>query len=157
MYLISGWVAYASVSLYYHGSVKGCNLIVNHNVKALCTTNSSPLCFPWWLHVKSVAFVSALEFEAGYLFRWGFPAGSAVKKNLSAVREMQVWSLGGEDPLEEEMATHSSILAWRIPWTEKPSGLQFMGHKQSDTTEWLTHICQALFFLIMVSYHHFTS
>ena len=122
MYLISGWVAYASVSLYYHGSVKGCNLIVNHNVKALCTTNSSPLCFPWWLHVKSVAFVSALEFEAGYLFRWGFPAGSAVKKNLSAVREMQVWSLGGEDPLEEEMATHSNILAWKISWTEEPGG-----------------------------------
>ena len=41
--------------------------------------------------------------------------------------EMQVQSLGGEDPLEKEMATHSSILAWRIPWTEEPGGLQPMG------------------------------
>ena len=40
-----------------------------------------------------------------------------------------------EDPLEEEMATHSSVLAWRIPWTEEPGGLQSIGHKGSDTTE----------------------
>ena len=51
------------------------------------------------------------------------------------MQEMQVWSLGQEDPLEEEMATHSSILAWRIPWTEEPGGLQSMGHKELDTTE----------------------
>ena len=44
-------------------------------------------------------------------------------KNLPAVRETQVHSLGREDPLEKEMATHSSILAWRIPWTEEPGGL----------------------------------
>ena len=42
---------------------------------------------------------------------------------------------GSEDPLEKEMATHSSILAWRIPWTEEPEGPQSMGHKESDTTE----------------------
>ena len=42
---------------------------------------------------------------------------------------------GWEDHLEEEMATHSSVLAWRIPWTEEPGGLQSMGHKESDTTE----------------------
>ena len=40
---------------------------------------------------------------------------------------MWVWSLGQEDPLEEELATHSSILAWKIPWTEEPGGIQFMG------------------------------
>ena len=45
-------------------------------------------------------------------------------KNLPAVRETQVRSLGREDPLEKEMAPHSSILAWRIPWMEKPGGLQ---------------------------------
>ena len=44
-------------------------------------------------------------------------------KNLSSMQETWVQSLGQEDPLEEEMATHSSILAWRIPWTEEPSGL----------------------------------
>ena len=48
-------------------------------------------------------------------------------KNLPAVQETWVQSLGGEDPLEKGMATHSSILAWRIPWTEEPGGLQFMG------------------------------
>ena len=44
-------------------------------------------------------------------------------------------SLGWEDPLEEGMATHSSILAWKIPWTEEPGGLQTMGLQESDTTE----------------------
>ena len=47
-------------------------------------------------------------------------------KNLSAMQETRVGPLGGEDPLEEEMATHSRILAWKIPWTEKPVGLQSM-------------------------------
>ena len=56
-------------------------------------------------------------------------------KNPTAMRETWVPSLGWEDPLEEGMATHSSILAWEIPWTEKPGGLQSMGHKESDTTE----------------------
>ena len=48
-------------------------------------------------------------------------------KHLSTMRETQVLSLGWEDPLEKEMATHSSILAWEIPWTEEPGGLQSMG------------------------------
>ena len=52
----------------------------------------------------------------------GFPGGSVVK-NLPAVQETQVQFLGWEDPLEEEMETHSSILAWRIPRTEEPGGL----------------------------------
>ena len=48
-------------------------------------------------------------------------------KNLPAIQETQVQSLSREDPLEKEMATHSSILAWKIPWTEEPEGLQSMG------------------------------
>ena len=48
-------------------------------------------------------------------------------KNLPALQETSVLSLGQEGPLEKGMATHSSILAWRIPWTEKPGGLQSMG------------------------------
>ena len=48
-------------------------------------------------------------------------------KNLPAMQETQVLSLGGEDPLEMRMETHSSILAWRIPCTEEPGGLQSMG------------------------------
>ena len=50
-------------------------------------------------------------------------------KNLPAMKETRVWSLCWEDPLEKEMATHSSILAWRILWTEESLGLQFMGSK----------------------------
>ena len=52
-------------------------------------------------------------------------------KNLPAVHETQVQSLGGEDPAEEEMATHFSILAWEISWTEEPGGLQSMGSQRA--------------------------
>ena len=61
-----------------------------------------------------------------YSLLWGFPGGSVVK-NLPAMPHMQVGSLGQEDPLEKEMAMHSNILAWEIPWTEEPGGLQSMG------------------------------
>ena len=54
-------------------------------------------------------------------------------KHLPAVRETGVRSLGWEDPLEKEMATHSSTLAWKIPWTEEPGGLQSMGVAKSQT------------------------
>ena len=56
-------------------------------------------------------------------FILGFPGGLVVK-NPPAMQEMQIPSLGREDPLEEKIATHSSILAWGIPWTEEPGGLQ---------------------------------
>ena len=53
------------------------------------------------------------------------------------MQETWVQSLGQEDPLEKEMVVYSSILAWRIPWTEEPGGLQSMGSQESDRTEWL--------------------
>ena len=56
-------------------------------------------------------------------------------KNLPAMRETGVQSLGQEDPLEKGMAIHSSILAWRIPWTEEPEGYSPSSHKESDTAE----------------------
>ena len=59
-------------------------------------------------------------------------------KNLPAMWETQVWSLVREDPLEKGMATHSSILAWRIPWTEEPSGLQSMGSQRVEH-DWATN------------------
>ena len=60
-------------------------------------------------------------------------------KNLPVMQETKVRSLGREDPLEKGMATHSSILAWRIPWTEELGGLYSpWGHKESDTTAQLT-------------------
>ena len=50
------------------------------------------------------------------------------------MQKTQVLSLGGEDPLEKEMATHSSTFAWEVPWTEEPGSLQFRGSQESDTT-----------------------
>ena len=64
-------------------------------------------------------------------------------KNLVAVQETSVWSLSQEDPLEKETEIHTSILAWRIPWTEEPGCCKgqrsLWGCKESDKTEWLTH------------------
>ena len=65
---------------------------------------------------------------------YGFSDGSAVK-NPPSVQEMQVQSMGQEDSQEQEMSTHSSILAWKIPWTEEPGGVHTMGVKKSQT--WL--------------------
>ena len=62
----------------------------------------------------------------------GFPGGSVIE-NPPAVQETQVWFLGQEDPLEKEMATLSSILAWEIPWTEEPGRLQAIGSQKSQT------------------------
>ena len=64
----------------------------------------------------------------------GFPGGSVVKICLPMLESL-AQSLGQEDPLEEEMATHASILAWRIPWTEEPGRLQSRVLQRSDTTE----------------------
>ena len=63
----------------------------------------------------------------------GLPSGSVVK-NLPAM-QTQVWSLGWGGPLEEEVATHSSIIAWRLPWTEEPGGYSPWGRKELDMTE----------------------
>ena len=60
-------------------------------------------------------------------------------KNLPAMQETWAQSLGREDPLEKEMAPHSSILAWRIPWMAEPGGLQSMGSQESDITQRLKH------------------
>ena len=63
---------------------------------------------------------------------------SLMVKILPAMQETQVRSLSWEDPLEKGMGTHSSILAWRIPWTELPGELPSMDRKESDTTEQLS-------------------
>ena len=73
-------------------------------------------------------------------------------KNLPALQETQVQSLGQEDPLEEEMATHSSILAWRIPWTEEPGGLQSMG-LQRVGHDWVTNFHFSTFFQKMFNFY----
>ena len=74
--------------------------------------------------------------EVAYACKYSFMAQTV--KNLPAVQETQVRSLAQEDSLEKGMATYSSILAWRIPWTEEPSRLHPWGCKESDTTERLS-------------------
>jgi len=70
-------------------------------------------------------------------FHWASVVAQTVK-NLSAMQEAQVWSLGWEDPLEKETATQSSILAWKIPWTEDSGGVQSMG-LQRVGHDWVTN------------------
>ena len=92
-------------------------------------------------HIQNISIITCNQ---------GFPCGSGVK-NLPAMQkpqETQVWSLSQEDPLEEDMATHSSILAWRTPWTEEPGGLQSMRSQSwtrlSDFTSLLHSIFQQI-------------
>ena len=70
--------------------------------------------------------------ETEHAFSFGFPSSSAVK-NPPVMQETGVRFLGQEDPLEKEMAIHSSILVWKIPWTEEPGGLQSMGLQRVDS------------------------
>ena len=58
-----------------------------------------------------------------------------MRRNLRAMQETWIQPLGWEDPVEKGMATHSNVLIWRIPWTEEPDRLQFIGCKELDTTE----------------------
>ena len=70
-----------------------------------------------------------------YATKTGTYLVTQMAKHLPTMWETQVQSLGQEDLLEKEMATHSSILAWKIPWMEKPGRLQSMGSQELDTTE----------------------
>ena len=72
----------------------------------------------------------AIQFARMYFFGRGNYSGGSDSKESAAMQETCVQSLGGEDPLEKGMATHSSIHAWRIPWIEKPGGLQSMGSQR---------------------------
>ena len=93
--------------------------------------------------------LSGISFEYGIA---SFPSGSAVR-NLPTMQEQQearVWSLSWEDSLEEGMATHSSILAWKIPWTEEPGRLQSMGSQTvgHEWAIWLSLYFQGHFFFL---------
>ncbi|CAI9154435.1 unnamed protein product [Rangifer tarandus platyrhynchus] len=80
--------------------------------------------------ILSVRVNSVFSFNTNIYGHLGaFPVAQRVKR-LPTMRETWVRSLGREDPLEKEMATHSSILAWKIPWTEKPGRLQSMGSQR---------------------------
>ena len=81
---------------------------------------------------------------------------SQLAKNLPAVQETWVQSLGWEDPLEKEMATHSSILAWKISWTEEAGGLQSMG-SQRVGDNWATNTQHTAFFMVQLSHPYMTT
>ena len=88
--------------------------------------------FPDFLS-KDIAGLPINESTLGTCFDFTFLGAFLIAqpvKNLPAVQETWVQSLGQEDPLEKEMATHSSILAWKIPWMEEPGGLQSMGSQR---------------------------
>ena len=92
-------------------------------------------------------FVSGLKkciYKIDYYTNLGASLITQLVNHLPAMQETWVRFLGQEDPLEKEMATHSSILAWRIPWTEEPDKLQSMGSQESDTTWRLNHNHQSL-------------
>ena len=100
---------------------------------------------PWGRHFYPTATKVQKGKELTYIFPFsdiylytGFPGGSAVK-HLSAVQEIWVQSLFGEDPSEKEMVIHSRILAWKIQWTEEPGRLWFLGKQGLDMTQQLNH------------------
>ena len=92
------------------------------------------LSITFWTNTGLIPFLSLLFF----IFWNKASLVAQLVKNLPAKQKTWVWSLGQEDPLEKEMATHSSTLIWRIPWTEEPGRVQSMGYKESDMTVQLT-------------------
>ena len=92
-----------------------------------------------WLENPGKFMGHYVEYQVFLALNWALLWTSLVAqrlKHLPAMWENRVWSLGQEDPLEKETATHSSILAWEIPRTEEPGDLQSTGRKESDTAEW---------------------
>ena len=92
---------------------------------------------PWTEELGGLQSTGCKESDKTERLHFHFGASLVVQrlKCLPTMWETWVQSLGQEDPLEKEMATHSSILAWRIPWMEELGGLQSTGCKESDTTE----------------------
>ena len=87
-------------------------------------------------------------------WKWLVFPGGPVAKSLPAMQETWVWSLGWEDPLEEGMAIHSSFLAWRIPWTEEPGGLQSRGSHSWTWLKWLSSSMKVTTNHINISWSH---
>ena len=94
------------------------------------------------IHFESIFYVMWSNGSISFFCMWlsSYPGASLaaqIVKHLPTMRETRVWSLGWEDPLEKEMATHSSILTWKMPWTEEPGRLQSMG-SQRVGHDWVT-------------------
>ena len=102
----------------------------------------------WGVEAGGVGWrrIKGMMFRHSFFWGWwnilkltGASLVAQMVKNLPAMQETQVWFLGQEDPLEKGMSTHSSILAWRIPWTEESGGLQSMGSEKVGHN-WTTFI-----------------
>ena len=110
-----------------------------HTHKTMCLSSSfcsiTEFTQTWLEFQLTQFFLFRLIIKHALWVRWGFSGGSDGK--VSAMQETWVWSMGQEDALEKGIDTHSSILAWRVLWTEEPDRLQSMGSKESDTTEQL--------------------
>ena len=101
--------------------------------------------------VRSIPFILFVPIRLCLSLKMGFPGGSADKESACSAGVL-VWSLGWENHLEKGMATHSNILAWRLPWTEEPGGLQSMG-SQRIRHDWVT-VCLVIPFF---THHYFSS
>ena len=105
-----------------------------------------------WLHFNNYNYVTTKKLYSIFSFL-KYSLGSVVKNLLANAGDMGS-ILGREDPLKEEMATHSIILAWEIPWTEEPGGLQSMGSQKLDMTERVNH---QLIIQLKLTFNGFTS
>ena len=132
-----------------------------HSLVVLCLVNLNFAQLPWletplhsfiWLTYTCTALLLGFNYYNYFLYIMKTSAwvlGSITSlvaqmvKHLPTTRETRVRSLGWEDPLEKEMATHSSVLAWRIPWMEEPDGLQSMGSKRVGL-DWVTSLSLSL-------------
>ena len=142
-----------------------CSLGISNFLEEISSLSNSVVFLYFFALIAEEAFLSFLAILWNSAFKWVnlsfsplpfasllftaiFKASSLVAqtvKRLSTMRKTWVRSLGQEDPLEKEMAIHSSALAWKIPWTEEPVGYSPWGHKESDTTERLhVHIHETL-------------
>ena len=127
------------------------------------------LYYIYYIYIKSVNYTTIYLLYYIYMLSvilhcyisvWGFPVAQLVK-NLPAMQETRVQSLGRENPLEKGMATHSSFLAWRIPWTEEPCGLQSTG-LQRVRHGWVTnthvyllyYICMYIYMLSIILHYY---
>ena len=134
---MKGWTkrrAFECVQLFWVDGLGYWSRGVSHGLDPLLcrAPKRTPIALHFWLKTLS-------KVGLGRNFIFGVSLVGQTVKNLPAVRETWVQSLGQEDPLEKGMATHSSILAWRIPWTEEPGELASMGSQESDTAYRLNH------------------
>ena len=149
------WASYTySVSDYSH-LFRQCVLASSRSWCGVCALNFPMSCsfsleFDFWVlfetcvevvsSQKGFVFICDSVIHQGVLPTWPhsirpvWNLGGPHRSHLPAMQETWVWFLGREDPLEKEMAIHSSILAWKIPWTEEPGVLQSTGSQELDTT-----------------------